>query len=168
MSRSTTQRLLKRKEFMAAVKQSCATSLGAPDTMHARSTMNLLKIHFNPNYRIHFEVMIAADKGLIELGLHIEDGPESTARLLEYFDERVVEVKHELGPEIELERWTRSWGHFVEVCAVQPLTPEFATGIGKRLAAIITVLQPILDEAISDGVASATPRPGTGRRRFRR
>jgi len=36
------------------------------------------------------------------------------------------------------------------------------------LAEIIDTMQPFLDEAVELGVASDTPRPGSGRRRFRR
>ena len=56
---------------------------------------------------------------MIEVGLHFEDGPVSTAAYLAYFDAHIVERKHELGPELELERWTPSWGRIYELV---PLT----------------------------------------------
>ena len=154
---------------MDEVKRACAGRLKlASEDVHTRSTMNLLKLHFNDNYRIHYELMISAERGIIELGLHFEDGPDSTARLLEYFDRYVLEIKDKLGEEFELERWTKSWGHAFEVHALETLTPAFARRLGLRLAEVITALQPILDDAVVTGVASDTPRPGSGRRRFRR
>jgi len=154
---------------MDEVKRACEGNLKlAGEGIHTRSTMNLLKLHFNDNYRIHYELMISAERGIIELGLHFEDGPESTTRLLEYFDRYVLEIKDSLGEEFELERWTKSWGHAFEVHALDTLTTAFARRLGLRLAEVIIVLQPILDEAVATGVASDTPRPGSGRRRFRR
>ncbi len=154
---------------MDAVRAACidATMVDTTD-LQARRTMNLLKVHFNANYRIHYEVMISAQQGLVELGLHFEDGPESTARLLAYFDQFIVEIKHDLGAEVELERWTRSWGHIYEIWPLEPLTPAFARRMGQRLAELIDRLQPLLDEAVELGVASDVPRPATGRPRYRR
>src|SRR5690606_26784666 len=106
-------------------------------------------------------------RDLIELGLHFEDGPESTARLLEHFDRAVIEIKHELGQDVELERWTKSWGHIFEVRRLEPLTRELAHELGQRLAQMIVALQPLLDEAFELGLAPVEPRPGSGRLRFR-
>ncbi|CAN5777607.1 hypothetical protein BH23CHL2_BH23CHL2_28230 [soil metagenome] len=160
---------LRRREFMDEVKRVCEAALNV-DTgeMRTRSTMNLLKVHFNPNFRIHYELMISAEKGIIEVGLHFEDGPESTARLLEHFDRHVLEIKHQLGPNFEIERWTRSWGHVFETHEIEALTEGFARRLGLRMVEIIEVLQPLLDDATGIGLVSETPRPGSGRRRFRR
>jgi hypothetical protein len=136
--------------------------------LQSRSTMNLLKLHFNANYRIHYELMISAADGLMEIGLHFEDGPESTARLLAYFDRFILEIKHELGPQFELERWTKSWGHCFEIWPLEPLTPKLAQKLGRRLAEIVNTLQPMLDEAVELGIAADTPRPSSGRPRFGR
>ncbi len=160
---------LRRREFMDAVKAACLTALSTEsEEIHTRRTMNLLKIHFNANYRIHYELMISTEQALIEIGLHFEDGPESTSQLLTFFDQFVVEVKHQLGADVELERWTKSWGHFYEVWPLEPLTAAFAQKLGRRLAEIIDTLQPLLDEAVEAGIASAIPRPATGRPRFGR
>jgi hypothetical protein len=164
----TGSRTLKRREFMDAVRDACTAALPEDRRQfRSRRTMNLLKVHFNANYRIHYEVMIVAERQLIELGLHFEDGPESTARLLEHFDRAVIEIKHALGQDVELERWTKSWGHLFEVRALEPLTPGHAQALGERLAEMIGVLQPLLDEAFEVGLAPVEPRPATGRPRFR-
>ena len=154
---------------MDQVERACLAALAAErGDPHSRKTMNLLKIHFNENYRIHYELMISAENSVIEIGLHFEDGPEPTTRLLAFFDQYVLEIKHVLGEEFELERWTKSWGHCFEIWSLEPLTATFARRLGKRLAEIIDVLQPILDEAVALGIAAETPRPSTWRRRFRR
>ena len=164
-----TRGALRRREFIAEVKSACQAGLAlGPRDIHTRSTLNLLKVHFNANYRVHYELMFSAENGLIEVGLHFEDGPDSTTQLLAFFDHHVVETKHQLGTEFELERWTKSWGHFFEVWPIEPLTVAFARRLGARLAEIINTLQPLLDEAVELGIASDTPRPASGRPRFGR
>ncbi len=132
----------------------------------SRKTLNLLKIHFNDNYRIHYELMILAERKIVEIGLHFEDGPKSTDQLLRHFDNHIVEIKHELGQEVELERWTKSWGHLFEVVPLRPLTREYAIALGGRLVRFICVAQPILDEAFEAGLVSLAPHAASPRPRF--
>lgn len=177
MSGTTTNQLskgqqlprLKRREFFSALRE--GTRAGLPESMHAfehRATMNLLKIHYGANYRVHYEAMISTESGFAEVGLHFEDGPQSTGRLLEHFDQYIVEIKHGLGERCELERWTKSWGHIFEVYPLEPLTPSYVEQISGRLAQMIIVLQPILDEAYALELVSREPRPSSGWGRFGR
>ncbi len=100
---------LTRREFFTDIAESVRASLPTDErALETRQTMNLLKLHYGANYRVHYEAWIAAERGWLELGLHFEDGPGSTQRLLAYFDRYIVEIKHELGAEAELERWTQS------------------------------------------------------------
>lgn len=164
---------MKRREFFTALVDTVRTTLPPQlrDFEH-RQTMNLLKIHYNANFRIHYEASIITETGLAEIGLHFEDGPESTSRLLEFFDGHILEIKHELGEQCELERWTRSWGHLFEFHSLEPLTDPFVQRLGEPLSRYIEVLQPLLDEAFELELASTQPRPGKfgrfrrGRKRF--
>lgn len=134
--------------------------------LHARRFAHLLKI-YQDNERVHFEVWVDGARSSIELGLHFEDGPESTASYLSFFDQRIVEIKDQLGPEIELARWTASWGHLYERHEMYPFDLDRAQMIGQRLADVITVLHPQVVEA---GVPPEIRRPPTGEpgRRWRR
>ncbi len=107
---------------------------------------DLLKIYYG-HHRLHYEVWANARDRHIEIGLHFEDGPESTAAYLAYFDARIVEIKHLLGPQIELERWTTSWGHLFESERLAQLDRRFAETVASRLAAQIATLQPMVEEA---------------------
>ncbi|RIK45257.1 MAG: hypothetical protein DCC58_06975 [Chloroflexi bacterium] len=159
---------LTRRDFFSAVSAVVQANLPPdPRTLQTRQTMNLLKLHYGANYRVHYEAWIAAERGLLELGLHFEDGPASTERLLAFFDRYILEIKHELGVEAELERWTQSWGHLHEVRPLEPLTLEFAASVGMRLTRYITLLQPLLDEAYDTGLVPKDPRPSTFHERFR-
>jgi hypothetical protein len=152
-------------ELVAAVTPVCAAR--DERELSARQTMNLLKLHYGANYRVHYEVWISAEKGHVELGLHFEDGPASTERLLRHFDACILELKHELGPTVELERWTQSWGHLFELHPLEPLSVAFAARLAERVARFIDVLQPLLDEAYAAGLVPREPHASTFHQRFR-
>jgi hypothetical protein len=156
-----------RRDFFSDVLE--AVRRGLPperQQFESRQTMNLLKISYGANYRIHYEAWINAERGYVELGLHFEDGPASTERLLRHFEASILELKDLLGAGIELERWTQSWGHIFELHPVEPLSAGFADRIAARLSLQILTLQPILDEAYDLGLAPRTPRPSTFHERF--
>jgi hypothetical protein len=111
-----------------------------------RTSMALLKIDYG-NERVHYEVWTDGARNRVEVGLHFEDGPASTAAYLAFFDGRIVEIKHRLGWEIELERWTLSWGHLFESIPLVPLDRAFAAHVAARLSRQIALLQPMVVEA---------------------
>jgi hypothetical protein len=167
-SRPKTPPSLTRREFFADLAEAVRRALPPERQLfEQRQTMNLLKISYGANYRIHYEAWISAEKGHVEIGLHFEDGPASTERLLRHFDDCILEIKDELGPQAELERWTQSWGHLFELHPLEPLTGAFAERLAARVARFIDVLQPLLDEAYELGLAPRQPHPSTFHERFR-
>jgi hypothetical protein len=106
---------------------------------------HLLKIYFD-NERIHYEIWVDTRRQQIEVGLHLEDGPASTLAYLEMLDRRILEIKHILGPDAELGRWTLSWGHLIETWPLQTLDKDVRATIGSRTLLYIETLQPMLDE----------------------
>ena len=115
---------------------------------------------FYGNERVHFEVWVDSIRSQIEIGLDFEDGAASTAAYLAFFDQRIVEIKERTGPALEVERWTRTWGHFVEVYPIEPFDRETARMIGDRMVVIISVLQPMVEEAaIPAGDLTSASRP---------
>src|SRR5687767_5718313 len=97
---------LNRRDFFAAVVAGVRQAL-PPELadFHHRANSMLLKIDYG-NERIHYEVWTDGMRGRVEIGLHFEDGPLSTAAYLAFFDARIIEIKHRLGSHVELERWT--------------------------------------------------------------
>ncbi|MDQ3225013.1 MAG: hypothetical protein M3Q50_00080 [Chloroflexota bacterium] len=138
---------LNRRDFFAAIVSEARSALPSElaDFRHRANAM-LLKIDYG-NERIHFEVWTDGVRGRIEIGLHFEDGPASTLAYLAYFDTRIVEIKHHLGPHVELERWTASWGHLFESAPLGRLDRPLAKTIASRLASQIATLQPMIEEA---------------------
>lgn len=130
---------------------------GRRDFRH-RTNPFLLKIDFG-NPRVHYEVWCDAERAILGVGLHFEDGPVSTAAYLAWFDRYIVEIKHELGAEVELERWTASWAHIYEHRRLRALSPELSGEVAGMLADLIRVLQPLVEAA---GVAAERSAGGSG------
>jgi len=129
-----------------------------------RNYSYLIKLFYD-NERVHFEVWVDSIRSQIEIGLDFEDGADSTAAYLAFFDQRIVEIKERTGPTLELERWTKTWGHFVEVYPIAPFEPETARVIGERMAVYISTLQPLIDEAEIPAGNRTTSAGGFWRRR---
>jgi hypothetical protein len=95
--------------------------------------------------KLHFEIWVQGQYRRIELGLHFEADKETNDRLLTYFAERFIEVQANLGPQVELERWTASWSRIHETMPYTTLDAALVNRVADRMAAIILVLQPMLD-----------------------
>ncbi|MCD6033114.1 MAG: hypothetical protein K0S78_5296, partial [Thermomicrobiales bacterium] len=124
---------LTRRDFFAVIVADARANL-PPELARFRHRANsmLLKLDYG-NDRIHYEVWTDGARGRLEIGLHFEDGPASTMAYLAFFDQRIVEVKHLLGPQMELERWTTSWGHLFESERLGRLDRRFAEAVARRL-----------------------------------
>jgi hypothetical protein len=154
--------VLTRRDFLADVADALRGLL--PETLVGfvhTCTANLLKVHYG-NDRIHYEVMIDGARNQIEVGLHFEDGPVSTAAYLAFFDRHIVELKHELGQQVELERWTASWGHLYEIHPLGRLDGAAVGRVCRRLAALISAAQPLLEAANVPPERSAQPAEAKG------
>lgn len=112
----------------------------------ARPGAFVLKLDYG-NERVHFEVAPDGGRGLLEVGLHFEDGPISTTAYLAFFDRHIVELKHDLGPGLELERWTASWGRLFELHPLRRLDQAEAGRVAARFAALIVAVQPLVAAA---------------------
>jgi hypothetical protein len=132
----------------------------------ARPMFNLMKVAY-ANERVHYEVAIDLNHQVLEIALHFEDGPISTLAYLTYLDRRIVELKHDLGHEIELERWTASWGRVYELWPLEKIDQPVADRVAARLADYVVTLQPLIE---SSGIApERSVQPATAMRdRWRR
>jgi hypothetical protein len=131
-----------REDFFARVTTQLKKLL-PPDLndFTARPMFIQMKVAY-ANERVHYEVGIDVHLPAIEIALHFEDGPASTLQYLAYFDRQIVELKEVLGHEIELERWTNSWGRIYELWPLDTLDRSVADRVAKRLAEYIATLQP--------------------------
>jgi hypothetical protein len=107
-------------------------------TPRARSAANCV---------VHREVWPDRQSGGVEVGPCFEDGPVSTAADPGYSDARIAELKHILGTEVELDRWSGSRGHLHYL--VPPAPPDLSKprqNVGL-LTSMIAVLRPLVREA---------------------
>jgi len=118
-----------------------------------RRRFSLVQISYG-DPRLHYEVWVQGGRRRIELGLHLEADRETNERLQAYLARRFIEVQAELGPQFELEQWTQSWSRAHEYVPYARLDEAFARALAVRLARMIGVLQPILEDA--HGVTSKT------------
>jgi hypothetical protein len=133
---------------------------GLPDELaqfHAKPGFDLVKIWYE-NERVHYEAAIDLHREHIEVALHFEDGPVSTAIYLRAFDQQIIQIKHELGHTVELERWTQSWGRVFELTPLTALDAATGERAAQRMIEFITELQPIVAGARVAPERSAMPK----------
>ena len=112
-----------------------------------RSFFTIVKLSYT-NPRLHYEVWIRGkEEHLIEIGLHFEADKSTNDALYAYFDSRAFEVHAELGSHVDVERWTNSWSRVHEVMPYKTLDDELVDVIARKLAKMISVLQPMLEES---------------------
>jgi len=139
-----------RRRFFTAIVKHLREALPEGHRRFAhRGDFNLMKIWWD-NPRVHFEVVIDRQIDRIEVGLHFEDGPVSTLAYLRALDALVVELKHELGHHVELERWTASWGRLYELTPLESIDEKGGKRVASRVERFIVALQPIV-------IAAAVP-----------
>ena len=97
---------------------------------------------------LHYEVVtLGQRRGVLEIGLHFESrDPAVNARLLDGFLRHLFEIKTELGDGFEAEKWDKGWTKVYETIPLEPFTDEYLDRVAGRLAHVIVVLQPLLDQ----------------------
>ncbi len=111
----------------------------------ARSFFSIVKLSYKQP-RIHYEVWVRGKERLIEVGLHFEADKATNDAMREYFDSRAPDVMLELGPHVEIEQWTNSWSRVHEVVPYSELDDALVKQLAQKLARMMTVLQPMVDE----------------------
>lgn len=114
---------------------------------------SMLQVYFG-SPAVHYEVSVHRKARSVGIGLHFEGERDENYRWAEKLAERSMELQAKLGPEVEVEEWTRRWTRLHETLPVggeewrpsQDLTPELVEEVAERLARLISVLEPILAE----------------------
>ena len=141
--------------------QRCADDVRAalPAQYAGFETLNmgfLIKIFYgSPGGKVpgvHYEVALR-NNGFVEIGLHFEAGKQTNDRLLRYFSDHALDVISQLGPQVEIEQWTKSWGRVHQTLPYTTPNEHLLSLVSKRMAGMITVLQPMLDEIAVDETA---------------
>jgi hypothetical protein len=109
-----------------------------------RSMGSLVKVFYG-DPAIHYELWLRHE-GYVEVGLHFEADKETNDRWLRHFSDRALDVIGQLGPRVEVEQWTKSWGRVHETLPFSTTDERLLDTAIKRMVAMITVLQPMLEE----------------------
>jgi hypothetical protein len=135
-------------EFLNLVAQETRAAL--PPQLHAFRTWKRYTLvqMFYAQRRIHYEVWVRGNVKSLEIGLHCEADAKTNARLLQVIQNNMFEIYAELGDKLEAEQWTKSWTRVHELMPYSSLDQATARACGQRVAAMITVLQPMLERPI--------------------
>ena len=106
----------------------------------------LMGIYYGSDPNIHYEAWLQPHGGLIELGLHFESDAATNARGLAALQRRAADIIDALGHEVEAGPWTKGWTRVHEVHPLEPMGPEFADKVARRLSSFIVVLEPLVRE----------------------
>jgi hypothetical protein len=100
---------------------------------------------------VHYEVVtLGVKRGELEIGLHFESRDAAlNERLLNGFMQHLFEIKAELGDRFEAEMWDRGWTKVYETIPMETFDDAYVDRVAARLAQVIVVMQPILDELTS-------------------
>ncbi len=135
----------------------------------ARARFVWFQVHYH-SPKVHFEVCLTRKTERIEIGLHFEGPHDFSYRWAELMAEHMPEIAARLGPQVELEEWTASWARIHQTVPYDPPSDALADEVARRLAEMITVLQPIVErerENVPPEMESE-PAPAAGGRRFGR
>ncbi len=106
---------------------------------------------------VHYEVGRARPADTLEVGLHFEQrDAAANAALLRYFQQRLVEIKDQLGPEVEAEPWDKGWAKVYLLMSASAWTVDLQHTVGQRLADFMTILHPFLLDYRRTGRTSKT------------
>ena len=105
---------------------------------------------------IHYEVWVRGGNiHALEIGLHCEADAATNRAMLEKLDACMFEIKHALGDQIEAEQWTKSWTRVHELAPYTKLDQATAHAAARRVAAMIQVIQPLIEPSAGTRVLRA-------------
>jgi hypothetical protein len=101
---------------------------------------------------IHYEVVtLGIKRAELEIGLHFESRNSAVnERLLYGFMQHLFEIKVELGDSFEAEMWDKGWTKVYETIPMETFNEAYVDRVAARLAQVIVIMQPILDELTSN------------------
>jgi len=147
-------------EFMALLQERVLARL--PDSLRESIQPRIRFTWFQAHYhspKVHYEVCLTRKTGRIEIGLHFEGPRDFSYRWLELMAEHAPEIMDGIGPDFEFEEWTQSWARIHQTVPYDPLSDSLADEVARRLARVITVLQPIVElERAQEPTKASRPR----------
>ena len=160
-------------DFLAAASSSLLESVQSTLGEIQHSSRGSLAKWWYGNPALHYESTLRPRQRSVEIGLHFEADPLTNAQLLAAFRAHARRIARHLG-DVRIEEWDRGWARVWEPIALtEPLGTHNGTVVGKRIAAYVSVLEPILRDELPANVewdvgAGRRPRTRAAPRRARR
>jgi hypothetical protein len=145
--RASAEPSLKIADFLALVHEGVTGHLGPKlDGFDWRQRFGYVQ-YFRGKPDIHYEVWVQRKTQRLEIGLHFE-GPDRDRNYecAEALAIRSPDVQRAVGPEYELEEWTKAWTRLHRSFDAPALTPQLAAEAADRVVALIRGMEPIVDQ----------------------
>ena len=133
-------------DFLALVHDGVAAALGKKlGGMEMRQRFSYVQ-YFRGTPDVHYEIWAQKKSGRLEIGLHFEGERDANYAAAELLAARAPDVQAAIGPEYELEEWTRAWTRLHRSLPAPALTADVAADAASRAVALIRGMEPIIDE----------------------
>ncbi|MEX2245167.1 MAG: hypothetical protein WEC75_00605 [Dehalococcoidia bacterium] len=137
---------LRVRDFLALVHEGVLSRLGKRlDGMETRQRFGYVQ-YYRGTPDVHYEVWAQRKTGRLEIGLHFEGERDANYRAAELLALRAPDITARIGPEYELEEWTKVWTRLHRTSEAAALTEELADDAAERVAALIRGMEPVIDE----------------------
>jgi len=139
-------RSMRVRDFLAAVHEGVEARLGPSlDGMSWRQRFGFLQ-YYRGKPDVHYEVWVQRKTQRLEIGLHFEGERDRNYEAAELLAMRAPDVQANIGPEYELEEWTKQWTRLHRTFDAPSLTPELAGEAAERVVALMRGMEPIIDQ----------------------
>ena len=144
--RTTSTPSLRIRDFLALVHEGLLADLGPQlDGLDWRQRFGYLQ-YYRGHPAVHYEIWVQRKTERLEIGLHFEGERDDNYAAAELLAIRGADVQAAIGPEYELEEWTRVWTRLHRSFAAPALTPALAAEAAGHACALIRGMEPIIDQ----------------------
>lgn len=134
------------RDFLALVHEEVGGALGKRMEGYAsRQRFGTLQ-YYRGSGHVHYEVWAQRKTQRVEVGLHFEGARERNYAAAALLAERGGDVLERVGPDFELEEWTRDWTRLHRTYAAPALTPELASEAAGGVLLLMRGMQPLLED----------------------
>lgn len=133
-------------DFLALVHEGVRARLGdGLDGFEMRQRFSFVQ-YYRGAPDIHYEVWAQRKTSRLEIGLHFEGERDANYRAAELLALRAPDIQAGVGPEYELEEWTKSWTRLHRLFDAGALTPALADDAAGEVVALMRGMEPIVDQ----------------------
>ncbi len=137
---------MRSSEFMSALPDAVTRFLPSGPHLRRGRLWSFGVQLYDDDPRFHYEVARVPVRlgDRLELGLHFESRNATDNRsLLDGFVARMIEIKAELGDDVEAELWDKGWTKVYETLPLETYSAAYLQVVARRLAKMVTVLHPV-------------------------